>query len=75
MNHHFIQDIDSSACVACGRLESIHEEYWRRVAKLMLRPRSMTLKAAQVVVDAAMFGEGCIEDMVRAKIQAQQEAG
>lgn len=51
------------------------EEYWRRVAKLMLRPRSMTLKAAQVVVDAAMFGEGCIEGMVRAKIQAQQEAG
>jgi len=35
------------------------------VARLVLRPRSMTLKAAQVVIDAAMFGIGCVEGAVR----------
>lgn len=49
------------------------DEYWKRVAKLVLRPRSMTLRAAQTVVDAAMFGKGCLEGTMRAKIQAEQE--
>jgi hypothetical protein len=44
------------------------EEYWRRVARLVLRPRSMTLRAARIVIDAAMFGIGCVEGEVRAKI-------
>jgi hypothetical protein len=34
--------------------------YWRRVARLVLRPRSMTLRAAKKVIDAAMYGIGCI---------------
>ena len=43
----------------------VMDEYWKRVARLVLRPRSMTLKAAQVVIDAAMFGIGCVEGAVR----------
>lgn len=48
------------------------DEYWKRVARLVLRPRSMTLKAAQTVVDAAMFGKGCLEGTVRNQIEERK---
>ena len=47
----------------------VMDEYWKRVARLVLRPRNMTLKAAQTVVDAAMFGKGCTEGRIRDRIQ------
>jgi hypothetical protein len=43
-------------------------EYILRLWKLMEYPRCMTLRAAQIVIDAAMFGIGCVEGEVRAKI-------
>ena len=47
-------------------------EYVLRVWKLMEPPRSMTLKAASTVVQAAMFGDGCIEGTVRKRIEEEQ---
>jgi hypothetical protein len=47
------------------------EEYWKRVARLVLRPRSLSLRAAQTVIDAAMFGKGCLEGEVRARIESE----
>ena len=47
-------------------------EYVLRVWKLMESPRSMTLKAASTVVQAAMFGDGCIEGTVRKRIEEEQ---
>jgi hypothetical protein len=35
--------------------------------------RGMTLRAAKIVVDAAMYGKGCIEGEVRAAIEAQKK--
>jgi hypothetical protein len=35
----------------------------------------MTLKAAQVVIDAAMFGIGCVEGAVREKQQQLIDKG
>jgi hypothetical protein len=44
------------------------------VARIMrLRDRGMTLKAAAVVIDAAMFGLGCIEGLARVRIQKELE--
>jgi hypothetical protein len=34
----------------------------------------MTVEAATIVVNAAMFGIGCIEGTVRAEIQARMDA-
>src|ERR1700685_1396510 len=48
--------------------------YWRRIQRLALRPRSMTLRAAGIVVDAAMYGIGCTEGTARIKIQAAIDA-
>ena len=53
----------------------VMDEYWKRVARLVLRPRSMTLKAAQVVIDAAMFGIGCVEGAVREEQQQRINKG
>lgn len=36
-------------------------EYILRVWKLMEEPRRMSLNAAKIVIDAAMFGKGCID--------------
>ena len=47
--------------------------YWERIQRLVLRPRSMTLRAAHVVVDAAMYGIGCTEGEVRARIALEQK--
>lgn len=55
--------------------EPEREEYWKRVARLVLRPRSMTLQAAQIVIDAAMFGIGCVEGRVREDQQRRIDAG
>jgi hypothetical protein len=33
----------------------------------------MTLRAAHTVVSAAMYGEGCIEGTIRAKMQSEFE--
>ena len=47
--------------------------YWERIQRLVLRPRSMTLRAAHVVVDAAMYGIGCTEGEVRDRIALEQK--
>ena len=41
---------------------------------LRLTSRGMTVKAATIVIDAAMLGEGCTEGVVRDRIQREQEA-
>jgi len=48
------------------------DRYWERVQRLVLRPRSMTLRAAKIVVDAAMLGIGCTEGDVRTRIAFEQ---
>ena len=48
------------------------ELYWERIQRLVLRPRSMTLRAAHIVVDAAMYGIGCTEGTVRKQIEEEQ---
>jgi hypothetical protein len=45
-------------------------EWSKRVLRLTNPPRSMSPKAAMLVVDAAMFGIGCIEGKVRKRIEA-----
>ena len=49
-------------------------EYAQRVIRLVNNPRCMTVEAATIVVNAAMFGIGCIEGTVRAEIQARMDA-
>ena len=44
-----------------------------RITRL-IEDRGMTPKAAATVVDAAMFGIGCIEGQVRKKIQEEIDA-
>ncbi len=44
-----------------------------RITRLVEKPMMMTPQAAAVVVDAAMFGIGCVEGTVRARIQADKE--
>ena len=44
-----------------------------RITRLIEKPRCMTPEAAATVVDAAMFGIGCIEGTVRDRIQADKE--
>ena len=53
-------------------MQRLEREYVLRVWKLMESPRSMTLKAASTVVQAAMFGDGCIEGTVRTRIEEEQ---
>ena len=48
------------------------DRYWARVEHL-IEARKMTLRAARVVVDAAMYGEGCVEGEVRDRIQKEQD--
>jgi hypothetical protein len=50
-------------------------EWSKRVLALTNPPRKMSPKAAMIVVDAAMFGIGCIEGTVRVRIQKEMEAG
>jgi hypothetical protein len=45
----------------------------RRIALLTSPPRGMTLRAAETVVDAAMFGIGCLEGTVRARIELEKK--
>ena len=47
-------------------------EYRKRVANLIAF-RGMSDRAARIVVDAAMYGIGCIEGEVRARIEAQKK--
>ena len=47
------------------------DERERRITRLT--ERGMTAKAAAIVVDAAMFGIGCLEGEVRARIEAQKQ--
>ena len=46
-------------------------EYRKRVANLIAF-RGMSDRAARIVVDAAMYGIGCIEGEVRARIEANK---
>ncbi len=41
----------------------------QRITRLVEKPRCMTPEAAAVVVDAAMFGIGCMEGTVRRQIE------
>jgi hypothetical protein len=45
-----------------------------RIMRLVEAPRMMSIRAAVTVVDAAMFGIGCVEGTVRAEIQKRIEA-
>ena len=47
-------------------------EYRERVANLIAF-RGMSDRAARIVVDAAMYGIGCIEGEVRARIETQKK--
>ena len=46
--------------------------YDYRVMRLMLE-RGMTHHAAQIVVQASMYGIGCVEGEVRARIETQKK--
>jgi len=48
------------------------EEFHLRVERLM-EERGMTERAATVVVKAAMYGDGCVESTVRARIERENE--
>ncbi len=52
-----------------------HTKACERASRItrLIEERFMTPLAAATVVDAAMFGIGCLEGEVRAKIQAEQE--
>lgn len=50
-------------------------EYSQRILRLTSPPRMLSIRAATIVVDAAMFGEGCIEGKVRAEQQKRIDAG
>ena len=47
------------------------QEWVARVDRLVVE-RGMTYRAACVVVDAAMFGKGCLEGTVRKRIEEEQ---
>ena len=47
-------------------------EYQNRVLDL-IEKRGMSPRAATIVIDAAMYGIGCIEGEVRAAIEAQKK--
>ena len=49
------------------------DEYWKRVARLVLRPRGMSLRAAQIVVNAAMLRIGCLESFQKQIEEAQPD--
>ena len=48
-------------------------EYSQRIMRLVDAPRLMSIRAATITVEAAMFGIGCIEGEVRARIEAQKK--
>ena len=45
-----------------------------RITRLIERPRLMTPEAAARVVDAAMFGIGCVEGTIRQQVQKKLDA-
>ncbi len=47
------------------------KEYWERVLRLMFI-RRMTARAARTVIDAAMYGIGCVEGEVRSRIEREK---
>jgi hypothetical protein len=47
-------------------------EYILRVWKLMEAPRLLSLNAAKIVVLAAMYGDGCVEDGATEKLVRRQ---
>ena len=49
-------------------------EYSQRIMRLVDAPRLMSIRAATITVDAAMFGIGCVEGDMRAKIEAQKKS-
>ena len=49
-------------------------EYAHRIQRLVDAPRLMSIRAATITVEAAMFGIGCTEGDVRAKIEAQKKS-
>ena len=44
-------------------------EYSQRIMRLVDAPRLMSIRAATITVEAAMFGIGCIEGKVREEIE------
>lgn len=53
--------------------DAITREYALRMLRLTDAPRLMSIRAATIVVEAAMFGNGCIEGEVRATIEKAKE--
>jgi hypothetical protein len=48
-------------------------EYSQRIMRLVDAPRLMSIRAATITVEAAMFGIGCIEGKVRAEVALTKE--
>ena len=48
-------------------------EYAHRIQRLVDAPRLMSIRAATTVVEAAMFGNGCIEGKVREDIERKKK--
>ena len=54
-----------------SKREYRQQERLTRIHRLQ-STRGMTFRAAATVVDAAMFGDGCVEGTVRAKIEGAE---
>ena len=48
-------------------------EYSQRIMRLVDAPRLMSIRAATITVEAAMFGIGCVEGRVREEIEANKK--
>ena len=48
-------------------------EYSQRIMRLVDAPRLMSIRAATITVEAAMFGIGCIEGKVREEIERKKK--
>jgi hypothetical protein len=64
---------DKAFCSTCGRMRLLSDIPMRtwRIQRLMSGDRMMTRRAAETVVDAAMYGIGCTEGRVREEQQKQ----
>ena len=57
--------------MAKGNMKTVTPDYDRRLEKLL--ERGLSPREASIVLNAAMFGIGCIEGEVRARIEAQKK--
>jgi len=48
-------------------------EYAHRIQRLVDAPRLMSIRAATITIESAMFGSGCTEGRVREEIERAKE--